>query len=58
VDVGLVWVTEAAERGRHSVDARSAAPIRGLKREEAVRIPPAHAGGKQSVTPVGVSAQF
>lgn len=41
---------------RDGFDARSAAPIRGLKREEVVRIPPAHAGGKQSATPLGVNA--
>jgi hypothetical protein len=58
VDVSLVWVTEAPEWGRHSVDRRSAAPIRGLNPEEGVRIPPAHAGGKQSVTPVGVCARI
>jgi hypothetical protein len=57
VDVGLASVRGAPEWGRHSVDARSAAPVRGFKREEGVRVPPAHADGKQSATPLGVSQE-
>jgi hypothetical protein len=44
VDLGPARVTEAPEWG--------------LKREELVRIPPAHAGGKQSVAPLGVNTRI
>jgi hypothetical protein len=38
--------------------APARAPLRGLKREEGARIPPARAGGKQSATPLGVERRI
>ncbi len=56
VDVGLALMTEAPKWGRHSVDARSAAPIRGLNREDC--IPPARAVASRVPPLCGLTRQF